>query len=75
VRKVDDAVMYGVGAAAVFMDARSSIERVRIDFDRSTVWELGYDHITPFLIGPHFDPIDSAVIYMNLSQPHDAGGD
>ena len=72
-RKVDDGVGHGIGAAAVFVNARAGVERRRIHVGHTAVAALADDDIASRLRGASLDPVDVVAVEADLLEPDDAG--
>src|SRR5262245_34723510 len=75
VREIDCAVAYGKTAAAVFVDARASVERRRREVRRLTIRREFDNHVAAFLLRPGLHPVDVGAINSDLPQTDNPGDD
>src|SRR5262245_26611381 len=75
VREIDNAGADRKTAAAVFMDARASVEWVRRDVNGSPIRRELYNHVAAFLLRPGLSPVDVFAINRDLPQTDRPGDD
>src|SRR5262245_28184632 len=75
VREIDCAVAYGKTAAAVFVDARASVERRRREVSRFTIRLKFNNQLAAFLSRPGLNPVDVGAMNSDLTQTDSPGDD
>ncbi len=68
IRKVDDAIGHGKSPAAVFVDARASVERGRGKVGGLAIRAAAHHHVTPALRRTHFGPVNVCAVKSHLHQ-------